>query len=375
MSRLLVTGGAGFIGANFVQYWLESRTATSVVVLDALTYAGNMASLTPVLDDPRMTFVHGDILTDGLAAQLLRDHQLDTIVHFAAESHVDRSIHGPDAFVSTNVIGTHQLLKAARQVWQVEEAVPGPHRFHHVSTDEVYGSLGPSDPGFTEQTAYAPNSPYSASKAASDHLVRAYFHTYGLPVTTSNCSNNYGPYHFPEKLIPLLIVNVLGGKPLPVYGDGMNIRDWLYVRDHARAIEAVLERGQVGEVYNVGGKNEWANIDIVRLVCSLIDDAFAREPVLVERFPACPKAKGRSSDELITFVADRPGHDRRYAIDPEKIERELGFVPHETFETGIRRTVEWFLTNELWWRAVMDGTYRGWLRKNYKATIEADRVK
>ena len=340
MSRLLVTGGAGFIGANFVQYWLESRTATSVVVLDALTYAGNMASLTPVLDDPRMTFVHGDILTDGLAAQLLRDHQLDTIVHFAAESHVDRSIHGPDAFVSTNVIGTHQLLKAARQVWQVEEAVPGPHRFHHVSTDEVYGSLGPSDPGFTEQTAYAPNSPYSASKAASDHLVRAYFHTYGLPVTTSNCSNNYGPYHFPEKLIPLLIVNVLGGKPLPVYGDGMNIRDWLYVRDHARAIEAVLERGQVGEVYNVGGKNEWANIDIVRLVCSLIDDAFAREPVLVERFPACPKAKGRSSDELITFVADRPGHDRRCAIDPEKIERELGFVPHETFETGIRRTID-----------------------------------
>ena len=375
MSRLLVTGGAGFIGANFVQYWLESRTAASVVVLDALTYAGNMASLSSVLDDPRMTFVHGDILTDGLAAQLLRDHQLDTIVHFAAESHVDRSIHGPDAFVSTNVIGTHQLLKAARQVWQVEEAVPGPHRFHHVSTDEVYGSLGPSDPGFTEQTAYAPNSPYSASKAASDHLVRAYFHTYGLPVTTSNCSNNYGPYHFPEKLIPLLIVNVLGGKPLPVYGDGTNIRDWLYVRDHARAIEAVLERGRVGEVYNVGGKNEWPNIDIVRLVCSLIDDAFAREPALVERFPACPKAKGRPSDELITFVADRPGHDRRYAIDPAKIERELGFEPCETFETGIRRTVEWFLTNELWWRAVMDGTYRGWLRKNYNATIGADSVK
>ena len=358
MFRLLVTGGAGFIGANFVHHWLDSRADTRVVVLDALTYAGNLASLAPVLDDPRMTFVHGDILTEGLAAQLLHAHQLDTIVHFAAESHVDRSIHGPDAFVSTNVVGTHQLLKAARQVWQIEQSVPGPHRFHHVSTDEVYGSLGPTDPAFTERTAYAPNSPYSASKAASDHLVRSYFHTYGLPVTTSNCSNNYGPYHFPEKLIPLLIVNILKGKTLPVYGDGLNVRDWLYVRDHARAIEAVLERGRVGEVYNVGGKNEWTNIKIVRLVCSLIDEAVEREPTHAKCFPDCPKAKGGSAHELIAYVSDRPGHDRRYAIDPAKIERELGFMPHETFQTGISRTVDWFLANHMWWNAVMDGSYR-----------------
>jgi dTDP-glucose 4,6-dehydratase len=366
MHRLLVTGGAGFIGANFVHHWLATHDATQVVVLDALTYAGNLASLDPVLSDPRLTFVHGDITTPGLAAGLLRTHQLSTVVHFAAESHVDRSIHGPDAFVTTNVIGTHELLKAARTVWQVEQAVPGPHRFHHVSTDEVYGSLGPADPAFTEQTAYAPNSPYSASKAASDHLVRAYHHTFGLPVTTSNCSNNYGPFHFPEKLIPLLIVNILRGKPLPVYGDGRNVRDWLYVRDHARAIEAVLARGRVGEVYNVGGKNEWANIDIVRLVCGLVDTLLAADPALMVRFPAAPGASGRASSDLITFVADRPGHDRRYAIDPAKIESELGFVPEETFETGIRRTVEWFLHNEPWWQAVMDGTYLNWITTNYQ---------
>ncbi len=365
MHRLLVTGGAGFIGANFVHYWLSAHQDCRIVVLDALTYAGNLASLESVLGDPRLEFVRGDILTEGVAAGLLREHQLNTIVHFAAESHVDRSIHGPDAFVSTNVIGTHEMLKAARQVWQVEQAVPGPHRFHHVSTDEVYGSLGPDDPGFSETTAYAPNSPYSASKASSDHLVRAYFHTFGLPVTTSNCSNNYGPYHFPEKLIPLLIVNILGGKPLPVYGDGKNVRDWLYVRDHARAIEAVLERGRVGEVYNVGGKNEWTNIDIVRLVCALVDDAVQADATVAARFPSCPGAQGRRSDELITFVADRPGHDRRYAIDPTKIETELGYIPDETFESGIRQTVGWFLTNEAWWRAVMDGSYRQWLETNY----------
>lgn len=366
MRRLLVTGGAGFIGANFVHHWLESRGETHIVVLDALTYAGNLASLEPVLTDPRLEFVQGDIITVGLAADLLRAHQLNTVVHFAAESHVDRSIHGPDAFVSTNVIGTHELLKAARQVWQVEQAVPGPHRFHHVSTDEVYGSLGEHDPGFTETTAYAPNSPYSASKAASDHLVRAYHHTFGLPVTTSNCSNNYGPYHFPEKLIPLLIVNILGGKPLPVYGDGRNVRDWLYVRDHARAIDAVIERGRDGEVYNVGGKNEWANIDIVRLVCQLVDDAVRGDAALAARFPACPAALGRRAESLITFVTDRPGHDRRYAIDPTKIESELGFVPDETFESGIRRTIAWFLANESWWRAVMDGSYRHWIEQNYE---------
>jgi dTDP-glucose 4,6-dehydratase len=366
MRNLLITGGAGFIGANFVHYWLESQADARVVVLDALTYAGNLASLASVLHDPRLVFVHGDILTEGLAAGLLREHNIDTIVHFAAESHVDRSIHGPDAFVTTNVIGTHEMLKAARQVWQVEAAVPGPHRFHHVSTDEVYGSLGPEDAGFNESTAYAPNSPYSASKAASDHLVRAYHHTFGLPVTTTNCSNNYGPFHFPEKLIPLLIVNILSGKPLPVYGDGKNVRDWLYVRDHARAIEAVLFRGRVGEVYNVGGKNEWANIDIVRLVCTLVDTEVRSDTSIAARFPNCPASQGRASDELITFVADRPGHDRRYAIDPTKIETELGFIPDETFETGIRRTVKWFLMNESWWRAVMDGTYREWIDTQYQ---------
>ena len=365
MRRLLVTGGAGFIGANFVHHWLESHEHAHVVVLDALTYAGNLASLAPVLEDPRCVFVHGDILTESLVARLLREHQLNTIVHFAAETHVDRSIHGPDAFVTTNVLGTHEVLKAARQVWLSEQAVPGPHRFHHVSTDEVYGSLGPDDAPFSETTAYAPNSPYSASKAASDHLVRAYHHTFGLDVTTSNCSNNYGPYHFPEKLIPLLIVNILDGKPLPVYGDGRNVRDWLYVRDHARAIEAVIERGRPGEVYNVGGKNEWANIDIVRQVSSLIDEAVAADPTLAQRFPMCPAARKQSAVSLIQFVADRPGHDRRYAIDPSKIENELGFTPAETFQTGIRRTIEWFLANEAWWRGVMDGSYRHWLATQY----------
>ncbi len=374
MRRLLVTGGAGFIGANFVQYWLSAHESTRIVVLDALTYAGNMASLGPVLDDPRLEFVHGDITTEGLAARLLRERQLDTIVHFAAESHVDRSIHGPDAFVTTNVLGTHELLKAARQVWQVECGVPGPHRFHHVSTDEVYGSLGPDDAPFTELTAYAPNSPYSATKAASDHLVRSYHHTFGLPVTTSNCSNNYGPYHFPEKLIPLLIVNILGGKPLPVYGDGRNVRDWLFVRDHARAIEAVIERGREGEVYNVGGKNEWTNIDIVRLVCALVDAAILADASLAERFPSSPAATGQRAEKLIAFVTDRPGHDRRYSIDPAKIESELGFVPLETFESGIRQTVQWFLENESWWRAVMDGSYRQWIEANCQRAQPKDRA-
>ena len=365
MRKLLVTGGAGFIGANFVHHWLASRTETQIVVLDALTYAGNLESLAAVLDDPRCVFVHGDITTEGLVAKLLREHQLNTIVHFAAESHVDRSIHGPDAFVRTNVLGTHEVLKAARQVWLVEESVPGPHRFHHVSTDEVYGSLGPDDAAFTEHTAYAPNSPYSASKAASDHLVRAYHHTFGLDVTTSNCSNNYGPYHFPEKLIPLLIVNILAGKPLPVYGDGQNVREWLYVQDHARAIDAVIERGRPGEVYNVGGKNEWTNIDIVRQVCGLIDEAVEADAALASRFPSCPASRGLRAVSLIQFVADRPGHDRRYAIDPSKIENELGFMPSETFQTGIRRTVQWFLANESWWRGVMDGSYRQWLATHY----------
>jgi dTDP-glucose 4,6-dehydratase len=310
--------------------------------------------------------VHGSIGDRPLVEGVLRAHRIDTIVHFAAESHVDRSIHGPDAFVETNVVGTHNLLSAARRVWLDERAVASPTRFHHISTDEVYGSLGPSDPAFTETTPYAPNSPYAASKAASDHLVRAYHHTFGLPVTTSNCSNNYGPYHFPEKLIPLMIVNALAGKPLPVYGDGRNIRDWLYVEDHCRAIERVLQAGRVGETYNVGGRNEWANIDIVRLLCALLDEALAA-PELRGRFPQAPAARGERTESLITFVADRPGHDRRYAVDASKIERELGFEPVETFETGIRRTIQWYLRHDDWWRRVQDGSYRQWIVQQYGA--------
>lgn len=366
MRNLLVTGGAGFIGANFVRFWLDRHPADGIVVLDALTYAGNLENLASVLDRPTLTFVHGDVRTPGLAEQLLREHRMTTIVHFAAESHVDRSIVGPDAFIETNVVGTHELLKAARRVWLGDEPRPeGPVRFHHVSTDEVYGSLGPDDTPFRETTPYAPNSPYAASKAASDHLVRAYYHTYGLPVTTSNCSNNYGPYHFPEKLIPLMLVNALDGKPLPIYGDGKNIRDWLYVEDHCRAIERVLIDGVVGETYNVGGRNEWYNVDIVQLLCRLLDEHFAADASLAGRFPRCPAASGRSTSSLITYVPDRPGHDRRYAIDATKIERELGFVPSESFETGIRKTVQWYFAQEPWWRGVMDGSYREWVGRWY----------
>ena len=376
MRNLLVTGGAGFIGSNFVHYWLDTHADDMVVVLDALTYAGNRASLAVAETNPRFVFVHGDIGTPGLSAQLLRQHHVDTIVHFAAESHVDRSISGPDAFVTTNVNGTHELLKAARQIWLQEQLIATPVRFHHVSTDEVYGTLGPDDPAFHERTPYAPNSPYAASKAASDHLVRAYHHTFGLPVTTTNCSNNYGPFHFPEKLIPLVIVNILEGRALPVYGDGRQVRDWLYVRDHARAIDAVLQRGGVGEVYNVGGRNEWANIDIVRQVCALVDEHFHHDPSLATRFPSAPAASGRQAVDLIMYVADRPGHDRRYAIDAAKIERDLGFEPEETFESGIRKTVEWFLQQEGWWRAVMDGSYRQWIHTTYgsrpNATVRDD---
>jgi dTDP-glucose 4,6-dehydratase len=365
MRRLLVTGGAGFIGANFVQFWMQAYPEDRVVVLDALTYAGNLTSLEPVLGRSLLTFVQGDIRAPGLAESLLREHDIDLIVHLAAESHVDRSIHGPDAFIDANVVGTHQLLKAARRVWLDEGRGAAGVRFHHVSTDEVYGSLAADDHGFTERTPYAPNSPYAASKAASDHLVRAYHHTYGLPVTTSNCSNNYGPYQFPEKLLPLMIVNALEGRPLPVYGDGQNVRDWLYVGDHCRAIERVIEAGRPGETYNVGGRNEWKNLDIVRLLCRLIDQTFASDPTLSQRFPRAPAAGGRPTESLVTFVKDRPGHDRRYAIDAEKIERELGFVPVESFETGIVKTVRWYLGHEAWWRAVMDGSYREWVRTWY----------
>ena len=367
MASLLVTGGAGFIGANFVHYWLAHHAGDPLVVLDALTYAGNLESLAPVRSRPELTFVRGDIGDGGLVERLLREHQITTIVHFAAESHVDRSIEGPDAFIATNVLGTHALLKAARRVWLDDAAATSGVRFHHVSTDEVYGSLESEDPPFRENTPYAPNSPYAASKAASDHLVRAYHHTYGLPVTTSNCSNNYGPFQFPEKLIPLMLVNALEGKPLPIYGDGLNVRDWLYVEDHCRAVEQVLRRGRVGETYNIGGRNEWRNVDIVQLICRLVDEAVATSPDVARRFPRCPASAGQSTASLITFVKDRPGHDRRYAIDSARAEQELEFVPAESFETGIRRTIDWYLTHETWWRGVMDGSYRDWIMRQYRA--------
>ena len=365
MARLLVTGGAGFIGANFVQYWTKQYPEDRVVVLDALTYAGNLASLEPVSGLEQYRFVRGDIVDKALVEALLREEQLDTIVHFAAESHVDRSIVGPAAFIETNVVGTHNLLSAARAAWLDSDNAPPTHRFHHVSTDEVYGSLGPGDPGFSETTPYAPNSPYSASKAASDHLVRAYHHTYGLNVTTSNCSNNYGPYQFPEKLIPLMIVNALEGKALPVYGDGSNIRDWLYVEDHVRGIDLVMKKGKPGETYNIGGNEERANIDIVRTLCRELDASFASDATLAERFPNAPAAAGRQSESLIKFVKDRPGHDWRYAIDASRIEGELGYAPRHDFSTGIRATVAWMLDNETWWRAVMDGSYRDWVETQY----------
>ncbi len=363
-TKIFVTGGAGFIGANFVHYWLANHPADRVVVLDALTYAGNPASLTAVEGNRNFRFIHGNILDLGLVEGVLRDEKIDTIVHFAAESHVDRSIHGPDAFIETNVVGTHTMLKAAKSVW-LKTGSGRAHRFHHVSTDEVYGSLGSDDPAFTESTPYAPNSPYSASKAASDHLVRAYHHTYGLQVTTSNCSNNYGPYQFPEKLVPLVLLNILHGKALPIYGDGKNIRDWLYVEDHCRGIDLVLKKGAIGGVYNIGGNNEWTNIDIVTLICRLVDEAIAQDRSLAQRFPKAPAAQGRAADSLITFVKDRPGHDRRYAIDAHKCRTELGYEPQESFETGIQKTIAWMLANEPWWRAVMDGSYREWLDRHY----------
>ncbi|WP_019605201.1 dTDP-glucose 4,6-dehydratase [Teredinibacter turnerae] len=346
---LLVTGGAGFIGANFVHYWLETYPADRVIVLDALTYAGNPANLTAVESVENFRFVKGDILDQPLVEQLLRDNNVDTLVHFAAESHVDRSITGPDAFIETNIVGTHTLLKAAKKVWLDEGKCKEGHRFHHISTDEVYGTLGPNDPAFSETTPYAPNSPYSASKAASDHLVRSYLHTYGLEVTTSNCSNNYGPFHFPEKLIPLIITNILRDRKLPVYGDGKQIRDWLYVTDHARGIDLVLRKGVVGESYNIGGINEWANIDIVHLVCKLMNERFAASSALAERFPNARSAIAGNATDLIEFVTDRPGHDRRYAIDPTKANAELGYKPQESFDTGIAKTIDWYLDNQEWW--------------------------
>lgn len=362
---LLVTGGAGFIGANFVHYWLKSYPQDRVIVLDALTYAGNLANLERVQDSPQLRFVHGNILDQPLIEKLLREERVDTLVHFAAESHVDRSISGPDAFIETNVVGTHCLLKAAKKVWLDERRLPDGHRFHHVSTDEVYGSLGPSDPAFSETMAYQPNSPYSASKAASDHLVRAYHHTYGLTVTTSNCSNNYGPFHFPEKLIPLVITNILFDKPLPIYGDGKQVRDWLYVEDHARGVDLVLRKGEPGETYNIGGINEWTNIDIVKLICQRMNAAFAEQKALRKKYPTAKSAISGTAEELIRYVKDRPGHDRRYAINPAKANRELGYKPQESFESGLEKTLNWYLQNDSWWRGVMDGSYREWIEAQY----------
>jgi dTDP-glucose 4,6-dehydratase len=351
---LLVTGGAGFIGANFVLDWLAA-SQEPIVNLDKLTYAGNPDTLASLENDARHTLVQGDIGDSQLVASLLSQYRPRAVVNFAAESHVDRSIHGPAEFMQTNVIGTFNLLESVRAYLPgLSDAERDAFRFLHVSTDEVYGTLTPEDPPFSETTPYAPNSPYSASKAASDHLVRAWHHTYGLPVLTTNCSNNYGPYHFPEKLIPLVIHNALAGKPLPVYGDGMQVRDWLYVKDHCSAIRRVLEAGRLGETYNVGGWNERANIDVVKTICGLLDELR-------------PLPQGRHHSDLITFVKDRPGHDRRYAIDARRLERELGWRPAETFETGIRKTVQWYLDNQDWVQGVTSGAYRNWVSRHYGA--------
>ena len=349
---ILVTGGAGFIGANFVLDWL-SLSSESVINLDKLTYAGNLMTLSGLDQDPRHVFVRGDIADSDLVSQLLEVHQPRAVLNFAAESHVDRSIHGPADFVFTNVVGTFKLLESVRSYWDaLPDTQKSTFRFLHVSTDEVYGSLEKSAPAFTETHRYEPNSPYSASKAASDHLVRAWHHTYGLPVLTTNCSNNYGPYHFPEKLIPLMIVNALAGKDLPVYGDGLQVRDWLYVRDHCSAIRRVLEAGKLAETYNVGGWNEKTNIEIVQTVCALLDEL-------------SPRPDGESYAHQIRFVTDRPGHDRRYAIDASKLERELGWRPAETFDTGIRKTVDWYLAHQDWVQAVQSGAYMEWVAQHY----------
>jgi dTDP-glucose 4,6-dehydratase len=349
--KLIVTGGAGFIGSNFVHHWCQQYPGDRVIVLDALTYAGNRNNLAALEGKANLRFVQGDICDRTLIDSLLQSESIDTIAHFAAESHVDRSILGPGAFVQTNVVGTFTLLEAFRQHW-LSAGSPDHYRFHHVSTDEVYGSLEADEAGFSETTSYKPNSPYSASKAGSDHLVRAYFHTYGMPTLITNCSNNYGPYHFPEKLIPLMCINILMGKPLPVYGDGLNIRDWLYVGDHCSALDVVIHRGTPGETYNIGGNNEVKNIDLVNMLCELMNE-------LAPNLPVSP------AQSLITFVKDRPGHDRRYAIDATKIRTELGWTPAETVEGGLRRTVEWYLANRDWWQPLLSEEYQAYYNKVY----------
>lgn len=351
--RLIVTGGAGFIGSNFVRHWCDRYPGDLIIVLDALTYAGNRANIEDLETTGKLRFVQGDICDRALVKTLLEEEAIDTIAHFAAESHVDRSILAPDAFIQTNVMGTFTLLDAFRHYW-VAQTKPAHYRFLHVSTDEVYGSLAPDDPAFCETTPYAPNSPYSASKAGSDHLVRAYHHTYGLPTLVTNCSNNYGPYHFPEKLIPLMCINILLGKPLPVYGDGQNIRDWLYVGDHCTALEQVIHQGKPGETYNVGGNNEVKNIDLVHLLCNLMDELASDLPI-------------RPSHQLITFVKDRPGHDRRYAINASKMRSQLGWSPSVTVEEGLRKTVQWYLSHPEWWQPLLSAEYQAYYQKVYQS--------
>lgn len=354
---ILVTGGAGFIGSNFVHYWLNKYPNHKVVVIDSLTYAGNLPNLEGCEKNANYHFIEANICDYEVVSALLKEHEIVTIVNFAAESHVDRSISDPDAFIHTNIYGTYTLLKAAKNYWlDGEESLA--HRFHHISTDEVYGTLTATDNSFTEATAYAPNSPYSASKASADHLVRAYQHTYGLSTTVSNCSNNYGPFHFPEKLIPLVITNILFDKPLPIYGDGKQIRDWLYVNDHAIGIDLILHSGEEGHVYNIGGNNEWTNIDIVQVICATLNQRFKENKHLHDTFPTAKSAIHGTSETLITYVTDRLGHDRRYAVDASKINNELGYQPQQTFESGIEKTIEWYLNNQEWWMPLIAPTHR-----------------
>jgi dTDP-glucose 4,6-dehydratase len=362
--NLLVTGGAGFIGTNFVRHWLAKTQEGRVIVFDALTYAGNMENLSGLERNPRFAFVRGDICDEPTVRTLMGQHQIDTIVHFAAESHVDRSILGPDDFIRTNVVGTHALLKAAKALWIEQRTVPA-HRFHHVSTDEVYGSLGPDDPPFSENSPYAPNSPYSASKAGSDHLVRAYHETYGLSTTVTNCSNNYGPYQFPEKLIPLTIVNILLGRALPVYGDGLQIRDWLRVEDHCAAIVLALSKGTPGAVYNIGGSGETTNLRVVKMLCRLVDQSLAESADLRAAFPNSPAASGKQADVLISHVRDRLGHDRRYAVNFSKAKSALGYEPAQDLTAGLTATLKWYLTNTRWWQALLGRDFAAWMKKNY----------
>jgi dTDP-glucose 4,6-dehydratase len=364
MKRLLVTGGAGFIGANFCHYWSGTHPADRLIVLDALTYAGNLASIATLEAAGKLRFVRGDIADGALVTRLLADERIDTIVNFAAESHVDRSIEDPASFLRTNVMGTQALLEAARVAWE-KPGAPASRRLHHVSTDEVYGSLQPGEAGFSETTAYAPNSPYAASKAAADHLVRAYARTYGLPATISNCSNNYGPYQFPEKLLPLCILNMLEGRALPIYGDGLQIRDWLHVSDHCHAIDLILADSPDGETWNVGGSTQDPNIAVVGMVCDLVDAAFASQPELAARFPTSAAASGKSSRTLMQHVRDRPGHDRRYAVDSGKIRQRLKFRAATDLASGLAQTVRWYLDNESWWRDVASGEYRQWYARQY----------